>query len=389
MVRQGAHNRKKQGAPAKAKSFNMSPRRNPFSKVAPKPDAPPKDLLAFPVEILENIFESLDSFKTATALATTCKLLGSVYQSSKGRICFGILRYDPVLQGNTQSFYDKAMELFEAQLNGGSEDFGQTIDRLLRTGGLDVVNAVLKNAKVVNTTTEYIISVSNVQVDLGWSKKSVQAFQTYGEEVIRGTLYDLWLEIALGRKLKQRFFNGQKRSPAHPHNQAITADFCARMTVADLTHFGFPDASVVLPPEYNMRHLQWLISNDNLFFVRSFVFAAEERHAAEQRAEQRAAERRAAEQRAAEQRAAAATWQLYKSPQPANLWEPAVIEKDIGEALSIEELYKKLSHEWKAERKELVARVAGLEESDAALRKEVSSLKKKVANLESKHGRKR
>jgi hypothetical protein len=79
---------------------------------APKPAT---SLVEFPVEILQGVFESLDSFDTAIALASTCKLFGDIYKTNKPWICLRILRYDPVLQGTTMSFYEKAVRLFEAQ----------------------------------------------------------------------------------------------------------------------------------------------------------------------------------------------------------------------------------------------------------------------------------
>jgi hypothetical protein len=95
-------------------------------------------LITLPVEILEEVFRSLDSFDTALELASCCKHFRDVYRNSKANICLGILRYGPILRGTTMSFYEKALRLFEGQQKAALGEQGKLKVNSPRSGGAAV-----------------------------------------------------------------------------------------------------------------------------------------------------------------------------------------------------------------------------------------------------------
>ena len=74
-------------------------------------------LLSLPIELVVNVYESLDSFDTAVNLATTSKFMHTIFKRHKAAIYLSILPCDPVFNGGSRfaSFAEQAIAIYEAE----------------------------------------------------------------------------------------------------------------------------------------------------------------------------------------------------------------------------------------------------------------------------------
>jgi len=62
-------------------------------------------LVSLPVELINRVFESLESFDDFISLACCSKFLAAVYANDKPSIRRSILPHDPIVNSPTLSFY--------------------------------------------------------------------------------------------------------------------------------------------------------------------------------------------------------------------------------------------------------------------------------------------
>jgi len=87
---------------------------HPFTGVYREPAFP---LLSLPIELVENVYKSLDSFDTAVKLATTSMFMHTIFKRQKAAIYLSILPCDPVFNGASRfaSFAEQAIAIYEAE----------------------------------------------------------------------------------------------------------------------------------------------------------------------------------------------------------------------------------------------------------------------------------
>jgi phage shock protein A len=145
---------------------------------------------------------------------------------------------------------------------------------LFEAGGLAVVKAILDNAQVVNQTADYLSMKFNICKERGWSKTNIEAFNCYGDELLRDGLYEIWIMIVEGKLLNRQYNEGQEMSPRIPEKDYVDSWFCSLLCGrSNALQFGFPDAVSVFP----QGHTPITFSNCAHFVAGTVARAAQKR----------------------------------------------------------------------------------------------------------------
>jgi hypothetical protein len=113
-----------------------------------------------------------------------------------------------------------------------------------------VAKGIIDNAGVVNRTADYLTLKFNVNEKRSWPREEVQAFDLYGDEIIREALYDLWICVAEGRELDVQYWKGFEIGRHHSDNKCVDWLLCGVMTLPDSRQFGFPISNAVIPASH-------------------------------------------------------------------------------------------------------------------------------------------
>ncbi|KAF8537299.1 hypothetical protein BDD12DRAFT_911591 [Trichophaea hybrida] len=227
------------------------------SNAPPAPSPTPMELCFLPAEIVSKIFDSLDSLNSAVSLACCSKFLAAVYNANKASIATRILPRDPILNGVSMSFYDKAVSLFLAQQQKeilgeyqGSVDVPSDLRaQFLKTPSLTTVHSILRLASIINRTAKGIRSRVVPRVSLDFTQFEVDSWKRYSFDILRRALYDVWTLHTLGGSLISPLFKGQriKMWHQHPENEFVTGTFCHYLAVGQWDRFGMPNVEGVVP----------------------------------------------------------------------------------------------------------------------------------------------
>ena len=109
------------------------------------------------MEIIELVYESLEDFASACDLAASSKFMHAIYNSNRRSIHRSILRRTPLLQGDAQSFFDQALELYQVQQTGASGS-GSTLEVALECPV--TISKILHDAMVIRDLAIYMFDVT-------------------------------------------------------------------------------------------------------------------------------------------------------------------------------------------------------------------------------------
>jgi len=102
----------------------------------------------------------------------------------------------------------------------------------LASNGLAGVEAVVRIARIVNRCSAIVYSNFG---PVGVDSATIMLYQQYGEDIIRGALYDLWQYIVTRQKLTPMYYSAR-----HPTNNVLTTDFVIPLGLLGLERLGFP-----------------------------------------------------------------------------------------------------------------------------------------------------
>jgi len=69
----------------------------------------------------------------------------------------------------------------------------------------------------------------------------------YGNEILRGALYDIWILLERGGEFVRPLVRGYERRLRHPTNAAATRELCAHLSRSCWQRFGYPNPITLLP----------------------------------------------------------------------------------------------------------------------------------------------
>jgi hypothetical protein len=119
--------------------------------------------------------------------------------------------------------------------------------------GLQAVTEIRKLALVVNKIASRLYSRLAPRLDLGFDEMDIITFSEFGEEIICGVLYDLWLCCVSQKKLEAKYYKGVILPAVHKTNRALNADVVIYLSSLQLDRFGYPrDLTRVLPASYHL-----------------------------------------------------------------------------------------------------------------------------------------
>ena len=213
-------------------------------------------LASLPVKISVKIFQALQSFDVAISLASCSHHFHAIFEDNKRSIWPSVLRYDPIVNSTTISFYDKAVTLHRLQQQkyfcdgsiGISDYVSQSAPITVSDiPSLDTVAALIKNAHIINRTADAMRSHLYLRHELGYDDSDRAIFDLYADELLREALYDTWILLQQGGKLIQPFNKGMQLPWQHPHNELVSRSFCTYLTESEFGGCGFPNPEAILP----------------------------------------------------------------------------------------------------------------------------------------------
>jgi len=121
-----------------------------------------------------------------------------------------------------------------------TEPEGKDEVNALASNGLTGVQAVVRIASIVNQCSAIVFTKLAPTRALGFDSTEIMLYRQYGEEIVRGVLYDLWQYIVTRQKLKTKYYKGHKLPSCHPTNDVLSTDFVIYLGTVDLERLGFP-----------------------------------------------------------------------------------------------------------------------------------------------------
>ncbi|KAF8537925.1 hypothetical protein BDD12DRAFT_844612 [Trichophaea hybrida] len=209
----------------------------------------PSLLDALPTEIIIRVFESIEDLDSVLSLACCSKFFATVFNRHGASIALDILPHDPLVNGTTRSFsfYNQAVDLFVAQQQAALGEDSATVQdpqtASLKAGGLPAILAIVRNARIINRTTDALVHHFMPTFEKGFIPHEIREYNAHASNMLRGVLYDIWFYLETGEEIFLPY--------RHPLNYTKEATEAWRICIC-LSHnrwrqFGYPNPILILP----------------------------------------------------------------------------------------------------------------------------------------------